>query len=112
MNAFAQYFVRAMSRKMMICGLLMSVLFFGSIQQNSINENASIERDRVETSPYSMIEECESADTGDFPGRALIQRLSDGGSWVTSNRLVGKAMDEALTGKDTWKNVRVIALCK
>lgn len=72
---------------------------------------ASVERPRVETSPYAMIEQCESAEPGDFPGRALIQRVSNGGEWVTSDRLIGKAMEDALGGKD-WKNVRVIAFCK
>jgi hypothetical protein len=106
MNEIARRFGRNLAHLFIVVGMLIVVLSFGIIDQNK----ESVNRPAPVGSPAYEIERCTPANDDPIE-YALIQRLNSGVERVTSDRLIGKALDKALAGKE-WNNVRVIGFCK
>jgi len=107
MNEIAAQTMRNIARHFIVVGSLIVAMSFGIMSNN----NGHVEREPVKESAAYLIQFCEKPAEGEFPGKALVRDLGAGSRYVYSDKAVGKALDDALGGKD-WKNVTPISFCK
>jgi hypothetical protein len=111
MNAIATQTMRNMARHFIVWGTLAVIIMLAGISENQNGTPAS-GWDRPAAKGTIAYEAARCTPANDDPIKyALIQRLNSGVERVHSDRLIGKALDDALAGKD-WKNVRIHGFCK
>lgn len=113
MKQIAALAVKNAQRHFIVWGLLAAGIMFAGVHEN---QNGTMHFDREPASgTYEDVlssNVCDDTVEGEFPTAAIVYNLHTGGyEFTTNQKMIGKALDEALGGKD-WHGYRPQHFCK
>lgn len=108
----ARQTVKNMARHFIVWGTLATIIMFAGIHEN---QNGTMHWDREPAKgTYEQVltdNVCEDTVEGQFPTGAIIYKIGGGYEFTTNPKVIGKALDEALGGKD-WHGYEPRHFCR